>query len=235
MIHKKLLRVRRYLRFLATSLPSFYYQLKGQEFVRHSLQVTSFGGTGTSLLNHFLKQFCLDTPYERDAGKWKHLRMPPGLGENLHLVTRSSFRVVYLTGCPMNTVISLFRRKLHHHHVGRMGIRGRTLDRDMTLEEYLEIGEDVFSMHEHLNNWVNSPVEGRSYPIMVLKHDAMWTYLDELFDFLEIPRSRLASFPRKEARQSDWTTQPPHVREKLLRIYGPLSDKVNALPDRVIV
>ena len=228
-------RQRKYNRLWLWPLSCYYKLMTDKRLVMHSVQATSFGGAATTMLYAFFKELNLDIPPGGDYGRWKHMRMPPGFGPMSYLKVRKDFKVVYLLCNPMNAIVSLFRRRYHHWHLERMEVPSQQFDRSLTLEEYLARGKDVYLMNEHFHNWSQCPRNIRDYPIMLLKYEAMWDHLTDLFDFLEIPRSMIGHFPQRKKRHSDWQTQPESIQRQLYDIYGAFHETIEDFPEiRVI-
>jgi len=214
-----------------------YKSLSGKEILPHLVQVTSFGGAGTTLLLNFLSFLGIRIPMgeKHYEWKWKHLRMPPGCGVMSYMKPRKGFKAVYLISNPMNVIISLFGRKLHHIHLKSMGIENKVMSPNLTLEEYLDRGEDIFLIEEQFKNWTECPKDAREYPIMIIRYEYLWENVQELFDFLDIPPAFLKRFPNKVQRSSDWEKQPPGIQKKLLNIYGGLYKRVENFPQTKII
>lgn len=111
---------------------------------RHTVQLTSFGGAGTTMLYRFMTESGLDVPRDGDWGIWKHAPEPPDSSE-----VRQGFRAVYLFGDPINAVLSVFNRKFQSFHVGRMHGDLDNWNDSWNLTEYLEAGVDRFGMSDH--------------------------------------------------------------------------------------
>ncbi len=189
----------------------------------HDLQLTSFGGTGTTMLYEFLESRGLNVPIANDSGQWKHMPAPPH-----DRFAKPGFRAVYLVGDPMDAVLSVFRRNYQMYHVRRMlGDMGSWSD-TITLEAYLDRGVDLFKAIDQFENWFNAP---RDYPILFVKYRSLWKHLPELFAFAGLPSDRLKEFPQEKQRHSSWQDEPPDVRKKLLGVYGELAGRIEELPD----
>lgn len=209
------------------TLPPTVRNLFGAEKIEHTVQVTSFGGVGTTMLYQFLDKHGLNTPDGHDWLPYKHMAPPPPDRD-----VRESFRAIYMFDNPMNAILSVFRRGFQHWHAQNMLGDACTWDDDWTLEDFLERGKDHFRMHEHFRLWATAR---RNYPIMLLKFDALWRRLPEVFAFLGLPSCLLDEFPVRRKRHSDWTDQPAANRESLLRLYGELHDEITAFPELKII
>ena len=194
----------------------------------HTLQVTSLGGTGTTMLYRFLEDYDADVPKDtHDWIPWKHQRTPPADSK----VSRG-FRALYLFGNPMNAVLSVFRRGYQHWHVERMDGDVDAWDKSWDLEEFLAQGHDHFRMERHFLNWTQAD---RSYPILLLNFDALWERLPEVFAFLGLPSSAMGEFPERRERHSDWLSQPTQIRRDLKDMYGSLQERIECTSDFRII
>ncbi len=100
------------------------------------------------------------------------------------------------------------------------------------LDDYLERGVDAFRRTEQLEKWTRG---GAGYPILMLRYETMWQRIDELLDFLELPRTARADFPARRGRRTSLEAQPPARREALERMYGELSATIETLPDAKVI
>lgn len=199
---------------------------------KHTIQVTSYGGCGTTTIYDFLDRLNLDIPTEKDYGTWKHIYIPPS-------IVRREFKAIYIFGNPLNVILSLFRRQFQIFHLERMGIKpferntkALTINEYVnkypylqifsSLEKYIAHNYDYYRLDEHFTNWTTSK---RHYPIMVVKYETLWNHLDEIFKFLGIPDSEITNFPKQHKRNSVWQKQPQTIKKKLLNIYGNIYNK----------
>jgi hypothetical protein len=180
------------------------------------------------MLYRFLDRYGIDVPKEgHDWIPWKHQRVPPSDDE----VPRG-YRALYLFGNPMNAVLSVFRRDYQHWHVKRMDGDIEAWDDSWDLDDFLTQGSDLFRLADHFYEWANAD---REYPIMLLRFHALWDHLPEMFAFLGLPSSNITDFPEKEERNSDWTEEKPHIRNRLKEMYGELSKEINKSPDIEVI
>src|SRR5258706_3632790 len=73
--------------------------------VRHTVQMTSFGGSGSTAFSAHLAAAGVDLPKTPGEFPFKHQRIPPAVGD-----VPDSFRVIYLISDPRNAMLSIFRR-----------------------------------------------------------------------------------------------------------------------------
>ncbi len=208
--------------------------------IKHNLQVTSFGGSGTSMLLEFLQNHGLLVPDEPDWGIWKHLPCPPTYPA---YQLSDAFRAVYLVTDPVEAVASVFRRGFHMWHAVRMQSQARwpanfklkdyPHEPTWGLSEYLDLGKDCYGLSDHFNNWVSSTREQRGYPLMVIKLNYLWDNLESLFKFVGLPASEQTDFPKKRSRENTLISKDDYT--SLRRLYSALSKKIEALPNCCII
>jgi hypothetical protein len=207
--------------------------------VRHTFQITSVGGVATTFLYEYALDCGVDIflPYDGglyadDYGIWKHLRVPINAADHPNLRVRPKYRVLYVVGNPYNSVCSLFRRGFHYWALERLFVPqgyANRFQRHWNLKSYLENGEDLFLLSEHVTNWTKQKYE-RSYPVLVVKYEAIPRCRDVIMEFMGIE-------PRKQKylefwrRSSDYRLLPQRQVQQLKLIYGDLADYIDSLPD----
>ena len=60
----------------------------------------------------------------------------------------------------------------------------------------------------------------------------MWNSINETLDFLKIPSSEAAKFPKKRARKYSWKNLPKQDADQMTATYSRLIEKMTALLDR---
>jgi hypothetical protein len=193
--------------------------------IDHTLQITSFGGVGTTMLYRFLEEHDANTPSGHDWLPWKHLPAPPVDSE-----VKEGFRAVYVFGNPMDAILSVFRRDFQHWHVQNMNTEQayEEWNDQWTLRDFLNQERDYFRMREQFHNWIEAD---RSYPIMYVKFDTLWEHLPELFAFAGLPTRCIDEFPDQRERTSDWTEEEEFVWRGLREFYGDLWSEIQETPD----
>lgn len=192
--------------------------------ITHTLQVTSFGGAGTTMLYSFLASTNADLPESNhDWIPWKHMTEPPSDRD-----VPDGFRAIYLFSNPMNAVLSVFRRGYQHWHAQRMVKDESAWNDQWELEDMLQLDHDPFSMDKHFRAWAEAD---RSYPILLIRFDALWDRLPELLAFAGIRSAHHGDFPERKPRNSDWTQADPEIRDWLETTYGPLAQRLDDTPD----
>ncbi|GJM37016.1 MAG: hypothetical protein DHS20C19_03830 [Acidimicrobiales bacterium] len=190
----------------------------------HTVQLTSFGGSGTTALTDTFVEAGLDLP--RGPGQWphKHLRRPPAAEE-----VPEGFRVVYPVSDPRDAVLSLFRRSFQLGHWKAMHVTPAGLGDPplslCSLDDFLGAGVDEFGLADHLRGWFDHDGD---YPVMFLRFDLIDDAWDELAEFVGLPDTIVPL--RYETRHSDWTRTPPEIRGPLDAMYGDLAREIADFP-----
>jgi hypothetical protein len=189
----------------------------------HTLQITSYGGCGTTLLYRFFSEHGVDTPPAVDDWyPWKHMLVPPSDRK-----VKEGFRAVYVFADPLNATLSVFRRDFQHELVRRMARDTSGWNTSWSIEDFLADGKDHFRLIEQYRNWTEAE---RSYPILLIKYESMWDHLPELMTYVGLPQAAADAFPEKRSRSSRWRDEPKEVQIKLETIYGDLWDEIRDAP-----
>ena len=196
--------------------------------IEHTIQVTSFGGAGTTALCRHLLDAGVDLQPGPAQWPFKHRRVPP----EAHQVP-AGFRVVYLVGDPRDAVVSLFRRNYQLGHF--VALHERDPDASVRqaltdLNSFVAGGVDLFELADHVARWRNHPP---GYPVLIAHYDALGSHWPDIAEFLGLPPDHppLAFRPRA----SDWTDQPPSIRVGLDRMYRELAELIEAMPPILVV
>ncbi len=196
--------------------------------VLHTVQVTSFGGSGTSALcEHLLDA---GVPLQPGPAQWpfKHLRYPPSRDE-----VPDGFRVVYPLADPRDAVLSVFRRGLQVGHYRSLWgyepgaeVLARLRDRD----SFLEAGIDDFGLRDHMHRWLEHPP---GYEVMFIRYDRLSEAWSELATFVGLPDDAPAMIWRP--RGSNWEQLDDDARRSIEAMYGDLASEIAALPATLVV
>jgi hypothetical protein len=191
--------------------------------IDHTVQVTSFGGSGTTALCNYLLSRGVDL--QKGPAQWpfKHRRTPPPADG-----VPDGFRVVYIVSDPRDAIVSIFRRNYQLGHYG--ALRGHDPDpethrRLVSLETFLDAGHDEFELADHVARWrAHDP----GYPVLFLRYEYVAEVWDDLLAFvgLQPPQPPL----RLRARRSNWRTLPRERRRQLDVLYGELARTIEELP-----
>ena len=192
--------------------------------VRHRLQVTSFGGSGTTALVEHLVLVGADLPRTPGGFPFKHQPHPPAVD-----AVPVGFRTVFPFGDPRDAVLSVFRRDIQGAHYRGMRLRrpdalaaGRLAD----LEAYLAGGVDELGVVDQFRAWQRGDL---GFPVCFVRTDALASVWPEVRRFAGLRES--APPFRVRSRTSDWRALPTGDRERLDAIYGELAAEIAALPD----
>lgn len=196
--------------------------------ITHTVQVTSFGGSGTTALCGHLLDAGVDLQPGPAQWPFKHQRDPPRGDE-----VPEGFRVIYPVGDPRDAVLSVFRRRLQVAHY--LALHGKEPDAEAserleTLETFLAGDTDEFALAEHLEGWLGHPP---GYPVLFLRYDRLRDVWNEVTTFIGLAPDH-SPLPVR-ARKSDWRSSPPAVRERLDSLYGELAARIDALPPAHLV
>ena len=214
--------------------------------IEHTIQVTSFGGSGSTMLLHYLKdvgvsvQQDYDHTGHDDFGLWKHMPQPPRAPQ---FVLPPDFRCLYLLSNPIDALLSIFRREFHMWHAVRMESQGNwpagwqladcPEKPNWDLSDFLALKQDNFGIISHVAAWTRRD-ETRPYPIMLVKYEALWQRRDEVLAYLGVPPQVWDSFPpQKQRNQNPLNTS--ENRDGLRNVYGALEAEINAMDDLVII
>ena len=195
----------------------------------HTVQVTSFGGAGTSMLCRFLERNGADLPrtvapnnVEKDWAPWKHMRTPPP-----DQWVPDDFRAIYVVSDPRNAVVSVFRRGYQYAHAQRIDGAVEQFYPSMDLSEYLTLGTDPFRLEDHFEQWTKC---NRDYPILIVKYDRLWDRIEKIVEFAGLSDDVKHDFPERRARSSDWQDLPEPEKTRIDDLLGPLARKIRSLP-----
>jgi len=192
--------------------------------IRHRVQITSFGGSGTTALHEHLLQAGVDVPTTPGSFPFKHQRVPHASN-----VVPPGFRVVYPFGDPRNAVVSVFRRGFQGGHYRGMRLRKPTLEAEnhlVDLEHFLEGGVDEFEIEDHFDRWFNGT--NRTYPVLFLKFDHLAQAWPAVCEFVGLGPDT-PCLPMR-VRASEWTTLDAPQHERIDAMYGALARRLAALP-----
>jgi len=192
--------------------------------VHHHVQITSFGGSGTTALYEHLLDAGVDVPTTPGAFPFKHQRVPPASGS-----VPAGFRVLYPFGDPRNAVVSVFRRGFQGGHYRGMRLckpPPEVDDRLATLEQFLAAGVDDFEMEDHFDRWHAS--SERDYPVLFLRYEDLLSTWPAVREFAGL-RDDVECLPVRP-RASEWQSLPPAQRARVDEMYGPFARRLAALP-----
>ena len=192
--------------------------------IHHTIQVTSFGGSGTTALYDHLGAAGADIPTTIGQFPFKHQRVPPPDEE-----VPPGFRVVYIFADPRNAVVSVFRRGYQGGHFRGMRLQKPPPEVEqhlIDLDHFLDAGVDDFGLADHFERW-HAP-EARTYPVLFLRYEQMHETWPTLRDFIELP----ADYPclTIRTRDSEWESLPDDARARLDEMYGAFARRLASCP-----
>jgi hypothetical protein len=192
--------------------------------VRHRVQVTSFGGSGTTALHEHLLRMGVDVPTTPGSFPFKHQRVPPAPD-----AVPPEFRVVYPFGDPRNAVVSVFRREFQGGHYRGMRLRKPMPEAEhhlTDLEHFLEGNVDEFEIEDHFDQWFDA--RARTYPVLFLRYEALPDVWPAVCEFVGLPAGSPCLPIRPRASQ--WTELEVSQRERIDAMYGAFARRLEDLP-----
>jgi hypothetical protein len=209
--------------------------------IPHTIQVTSFGGSGTTMLLEFLRREGVNVSRDYDWGIWKHLPSPPNKNQ---YVIPDQFRAVYLFSDPAVALASVFERRLQKWHAIRMQSeslwpQGFEINNELTwsnwgMEDYLRINRDCFGLERQFVAWTTGSYRTHGYPIMLLKYEQLWENLTRLGDFVGLTQDQISRFPQKQERKTT-ASGSASVSDALRLLYADLRRAVAAHRDCAVI
>jgi hypothetical protein len=200
----------------------------GSAAIHHTVQVTSFGGSGTTALYDYLLHAGVDVPTTPGEFPFKHQPSPPDVS-----CVPAGFRVVYPFGDPRDAVMSVFRRGFQGGHYRGMRLRAPSEQVDArlaSLEAFLAAGVDVFGLAEHFAAW--NERGHRAYPVLFVRFTELASVWPVVREFVGLP-SDAVCLP-VGARASSWRDLPPPARVRIDDMYGELAVALEARPSAEI-
>jgi hypothetical protein len=191
--------------------------------IDHTVQVTSFGGSGTTALCDYLLSRGVDLQTGPAQWPFKHRRFPPSASE-----VPGGFRVVYIMSDPRDAIVSIFRREFqvgHYRALREQDPSPDTQGRLATLETFLEAGRDEFELADHFARWrAHDP----AYPVLFVRYEQVARIWNDVQAFVGLtpPQPPL----RVRARRSDWRRLSPERQRQLDALYGELARTIDRLP-----
>lgn len=196
--------------------------------INHLVQLTTFGGTGSSALSSYLRSHGVKLPETPGEAPFKHQRVPPA-----KMDVPAGFKAIYLYSDPRNAMLSIFRRgAIWEHYRGLFGRKpdAATADLISDVSRFLLERSDAFDLLGHVDNWL---LAGKGYPVMFLDFEALPEAWDALRSFLELPE-RVECMPLIE-RNCAWENLSAESQRAISEIYEPVIARLAELPDVHIV
>lgn len=166
--------------------------------------VASYGGVASKtlirgLLNHPVNTARIKlVPRHHTHRRRPYLYLPPDK------------KVIYLYGDPAHAVASFFRRDLTpgsvvepgdshpgfagfaRAHCKHLGGDYERIAEGHSLDDFSSSPEDPFGLEDHFHRWTGARVP---YPILLVRYETLWDHLEQVYDFVGLPRAEAATFP----------------------------------------
>lgn len=187
--------------------------------------VVSYGGVGTTFLLSFLAQYkTTNSPTDKDG--FKHSPLP--------LISfNPNVKFVYVHGNPQMATASIFRRNYQRSQSKKLQrwVDSNTspIPKGMALEEYASLGIDRFHFEKHFFNWYDKYLTG--IPTLFVRYETIFDNIGQIFEFLNMPRSSIKSFPKKRKRESMKEEISSETAKCLDIMYGDFAKKLDELSD----
>jgi hypothetical protein len=154
-------------------------------------------------------------------------------------------KVIYLYGDPAHAIASFFRRDLRpgaviepddshpgfagfaRAHCKYLGGDYQRIGDGYSLDDFLSSPDDPFALEDHFRRWTEARV---SYPILLVRYETLWEHLEEIHEFVGLPRAAAATFP---ARKKTYVERHPEYDAPVARLrarYARLIAAIEALP-----
>jgi len=191
--------------------------------VRHRVQVTSFGGSGTTALIEHLTLCGADLPRTPGSFPFKHQARPPDATS-----VPIGFRVLFPVGDPRDAVLSIFRRGFQGGHFRGMRLRNPDPQSEahlVSLDAFLAAGRDEFGVGEQFRAWHRGEL---GYPVAFVRLAALGEVWDEVRRFCGLG-AYVPPFVWRP-RSSSWRDLADSDRDRLDAVYGDLAAEIDAMP-----
>lgn len=210
--------IRKTRKFLGQEL----FKLKVWATKEPTLFVYSYGGNGTRMFYEFVK------------GRYR-VNEQASVHGKVHKWIPSNAKAILIIGNPIDSVKSFYRKQgssdsnfieKHCLHLGidDFGIRD--------LKSYARAQKDLFQLESY---WDRIIGQNRTYDLMVVKFEALWDNLGEVFSFLEMEDS-MADFPAQRSRSSSLKSVLTEDDIHLLKsTYASFQRKLDNSPDIFVI
>ena len=137
-------------------------------------------------------------------------------------------RAVFIFDSPYNIIPSLFNRRIAHGHA--IAITGKNPGHNNDIGRFADQNNDSFGFHEQFFNWT---VASTSYSRLIVRFDAIWDFVPEILEFLEIGMDQKAYFlpDRRVQRKSSLRDISCGQRRAIKSIYADLHTRIMEYPD----
>jgi hypothetical protein len=196
--------------------------------LKKSYYICSYGGSGSYLLQSFLKQF----------GETYHIHSR-SLPSEITKVHREKFTdeiednnqkgfVIYIYSKPAHSLLSRASYgNLHWLNIEVPSSVAHLIPGREEREKYFELKEDLINYEQFWDNYV---FHKSSFPVLCLNFHHLWENLKALCDFCEIDDSNINHFPQKR--------NPSHknnIPEDKNNLFTSLNNKIDTFPEAFII
>lgn len=186
--------------------------------------ITSFGGSGTTMLLDFLGERMRVNDANSFVDGIKHANSP----NHPALEGREIGCAIYIYGDPVHTVLSLFRRGYYRRMIYKLSSdthrdgpdyfsasqENRT---EITLDEFVERGEDLFSINRHWKNWTTAPLR---FPVAFVRQAELIHHIPDVLEFAGLTRADALDYPAERQRARTGMNLDQGTLAKLTAIYA---------------
>jgi hypothetical protein len=178
--------------------------------------VCTYGGSGSTAFCKYLGQFAKRVYHV-------HSKMPPTTLKQVNLFNEhfteadadpKNIKCIFLYRDPTAAVLSRFSVKNH--------LRNIECDENVTVAQVAEQKKDLYGINEFFYNYLEAP---RNYPVLFVKYEALFTSMDLVHQYLNIP-STLRIDPLVKIETVRESAYEPQLKE----VYAPLVSQMQKLP-----
>lgn len=98
---------------------------------------------------------------------------------------------------------------------------------DYSLDDFLASDDDPFALADHFHSWMGAKLP---YPILFVRYETLWDHVEEIFDFVGIPRAEAATFPEKRENYVERNRKYDEPLVQLRSKYARLIAELGQLP-----
>jgi hypothetical protein len=207
--------------------------------------VASYGGVASkTLIRGLLNHPARTVKFTLVPRHHTHRRRP-------YLYLPSEKKVIYLYGDPAHSVASFFRRNLTassvvepddshpgfagfaRAHCKHLGGQYQRISEGYSVADFLGSPDDPFGLEDHFHRWTRARVP---YPILLVRYESLWDHLEEVCDFVGLPRAAAATFPPYKKtyveRHPEYDQPMARLRAKYARLIADIEElpPVSILP-----
>lgn len=160
--------------------------------------VCSYGGSGSKMLNSFLKRY-YNSIHLHDGNPPKKLTIPGLFNKNksdntfgIREIDPNLVHVIFIFRSPVDAYLSRGENIAHCKNID-----GDYENHISDKNEYVKNGVDILKYKNHFKNYTTN--NGKNYNVICINYHKLWDNLEDVFNALDIPLSEIDKFPvRKE-------------------------------------